>query len=157
MMMRGYKLASDTMVDRAKVSEFDRDLLVYPIIFNYRHFIELSLKYLISTYGRAVGVEPISNSHDLRRLWTAFMAVLAGYEHDDVEETDPIVARVVAEFAKVDPASFSYRYPADNKGNPIPISQEELDLGALADVMLALDGYFTGCDGYLDSLQSSGP
>lgn len=157
MMMTGYKRAADLMVERAILDNVDRSYLVYPIIFNYRQFIELSLKYLISTYGHTVGVDAIWNTHDLGDLWNALMAILDGYGHQDVDGTDPTVAQIVAEFAKVDPKSFSYRYPVDIKGRPIPITHSELDLAALADVMKALDGYFSGTDGYLDSLQSAGP
>jgi hypothetical protein len=157
MMMTGYKRAADLMVERAIANDADRAALVYPIIFNYRQFIELSLKYLIATYGPTVGVQPVWNTHDLGDLWKSLMEVLDGYGHDDVDQTDPVVAQIVAEFAKVDPNSFSYRYPVDTKGKPIPIAQSELDLAALADVMEALEGYFSGSDGYLDSLQSAGP
>ena len=157
MMMSGYKKAADLMVEHAIANDVDRAALVYPIIFNYRQFIELSLKYLIATYGPTVGVEPVWNSHDLGRLWKSLIEVLDGYGHDDVDQTDPVVAQIVAEFAKVDPKSFSYRYPVDTKGNPIPVAHNELDLAALADVMEALEGYFSGSDGYLDSLQSAGP
>jgi hypothetical protein len=157
MMMTGYKRAADLMVERSVTDDVDRASLVYPIIFNYRQFIELSLKYLIATYGPTVGVQPVWNSHDLGQLWKSLMEVLDGYGHDDVDQTDPVVAEIVAEFAKVDPKSFSYRYPVDTKGNPIPIAHNELDLTVLADVMEALDGYFSGCDGYLDALMTAGP
>lgn len=156
-MMTGYKRAADLMVERAILDSVDRSSLIYPIIFNYRQFIELSLKYLISTYGHTVGVDAIWNTHDLGDLWNALMAILDGYGHQDVDGTDPTVAQIVAEFAKVDPKSSSYRYPVDIKGRPIPITHSELDLAALADVMKALDSYFSGTDGYLDSLQSAGP
>ena len=43
-----YKQGADLMVEKAGGRRRDRDALVYPIIFNYRLFIELSLKYLIS-------------------------------------------------------------------------------------------------------------
>lgn len=155
MMMAGYKRAADLLVECGEADRFDRDALVYPIIFNYRQFIELSLKHLIATYGPAVGIKAIWNKHDLSELWKAFTKLLDGYGCQDVEETDPVVAEIIAEFSKVDPASFSYRYPVDTKGNPIPITHEELDLKALADVMHALEGYFTGCDGYFDSLQGA--
>lgn len=157
MMMTGYKKAADLMVARAVDDRADRDALVYPIIFNYRQFIELSLKYLISTYGHTVGVSAIWDTHDLAALWKKLEAVLEGYGHDDDGETDPVVAEIVAEFSKVDPRSFTFRYPVDTKGKPIPVAHEQLDLGALADVMKALEGYFNGTDGYLDSLQSAGP
>lgn len=85
------------------------------------------------------------------------MEVLEGYGHEDLEGAGSVVAEIVAEFAKVDPGSFSYGYPVNRKGNRIPIAHHELDLAVLADVMEALEGYFTGCDGYLDQLQSAGP
>jgi hypothetical protein len=157
MMMTGYKKAADLMVKQAAQNRVDRDALVFPIVFNYRQFIELSLKYLIAMYGHTAGVTANWKSHDLSILWKTFMKVLDGFGHHDPDKTDPIVAEIIAEFAKVDPGSFSYRYPVDTKGVPIPLAHEQLDLATLADVMEALDGYFTGCDGYLDHLQSAGP
>lgn len=157
MMMAGYKKAADLMVERATQARGDRDALVFPIIFNYRQFIELSLKYLIAIYGHTVGVPANWKSHDLSALWKTFMEVLDGYGHAPSDQTNSVVAETVAEFAKVDPSSFSYRYPVDTKGNPIPIEHEQLDLVALADFVEALEGYFTGCDGYLDHLQGAGP
>jgi len=79
MMMAGYKKAADLMVERAARSQPDRDALVYPIIFSYRQFIELSLKYLTTTYGHTVGIDAIWNSHDLGMLWKTFMKILTGY------------------------------------------------------------------------------
>jgi len=156
-MMTGYKMAADLMVEKARVSNYERDCLVFPIIFNYRQFIELSLKYLLATYGSSVGVPANWKSHDLAVLWVQFQKVLEGFGSEDVDETDPVVAGIVAQFAKVDPRSYSYRYPVDVHGKPIPLEFEQLDLEALADVMAALDGYFSGCDGYLDNLQGAGP
>lgn len=156
LMMTGYKQGADLMVERSAQSRWERDTLVFPILFNYRQFVELSLKYLIATYGHTVGVRENWRSHDLVVLWEQFVSVLKGYGHADPDETDPVVAAVVAEFAKVDPQSYSYRYPVDRHGKPIPIEHEELDLAVLADVMKGVEGYFSGCDGYLDNLQSAG-
>jgi hypothetical protein len=158
MMMGGYKKGADLMVARATEHRFDRDMLVFPIIFNYRQFLELSLKFLISTYGPTVGVEAVWTSHSLTDLWARFTKVLAGYgDEGDPDGTYDVVRKVVLEFAKVDPASFSFRYPVDPKGKRIDLRLERLDLGALAGVMNGVEGYFTGCDGYLDHLQSAGP
>jgi hypothetical protein len=157
MMMTGYKMAADLIVAHVSQSHRDGDALVFPIIFNYRQFIELELKYLIATYGRTVGVDAQWNTHDLGTLWSTFLEVLAGYGHDDVAGTDGVVGAIITEFAKVDPRSFSFRYPVDTKGRLVTLAHEEIDLHRLADVMQGLDGYFSGCDGYLDDLQSAGP
>jgi hypothetical protein len=57
---------------------------VYPIIFTYRQFIELELKYLIATYGFTVGIEANWRSHDVAFLWSEFVKVLAGYVMEGV-------------------------------------------------------------------------
>ena len=155
LMTSGYKLAANTMVERSAADRADRDMLVFPIIFNYRHFLELSLKYHLATYGPTVGVDANWNTHDLATLWTNFLELLERYGTKDPDEADPIVGEIVLEFAKIDPRSYSYRYPVDIHGNPVPVAYSELHLGTLADVMNAVDGYFTGCDGYLSALQDA--
>ncbi len=157
LMLSGYKRAADRLVAHAAAETAERDTLVFPIIFNYRQFLELSLKYLISTYGRAVGVDPIWDSHDLSKLWPRFEAVLAGFGLEDEDGATAAVGRIVAEFSTVDPRSFSYRYPVDTQGRPIALTHAYMDLSALADVMEGVEGYFTGCDGYLDALESACP
>ena len=153
-MTEGYKRAADLMIDRAS-DRNERDYLVCPIIFNYRQFIELSLKYLIATYGRKVGVDPIWNDHDLTNLWSAHELILEKYGTTDPDEADPVVAEIVAEFAKIDPRSYSHRYPVDTKGAAIPLAYTDLHLPTLRDVMQGVGGYFNGCDGYLADLQAT--
>jgi len=62
-----------------------------------------------------------------------------------------------SEFAKIDPDSFSHRYPVDKKGKVLELTQEEVDLEVLRDVMNGVEGFFTGADGYLDNLRSASP
>lgn len=158
LMMSGYKAAADLLVVHAARSSYDRDTLVFPIVYNYRHFIELSLKYLIATYGRTVNIQPNWQSHDLAKLWLTFKDVLKEYgDGDEPEGTNEAVERLIADFAKVDSNSFSYRYPVDRAGQLIELGQDHLDLQALADVMKGLDGYFMGCDGWLDNIKSNMP
>lgn len=156
MMTTAYKMAADLMVLHVVRSRHDGDALVFPIIFNYRQFVELSLKYLIATFGHTVAVDAQWNTHDIDHLWSIFGQVLEGYGHEDAEGTDSVVATIISEFARVDPRSFSYRYPVDTNGNLVNLTHREVDLRRLADVMNGLDGYFSGCDGYLGDLQGAG-
>ncbi|MCB1650330.1 MAG: hypothetical protein KDI25_12400 [Pseudomonadales bacterium] len=157
LMMKGYKEAADLMVERSAEDRSIRDTLVFPVIFNYRQFLELSLKYQLAVYGPPVDIQPNWTTHDLAALWSEFLAMLEHYGTEDPDEADPVVGEIILEFAKIDPASYSYRYPVDRKGNPVPVAYSDLHLPTLADVMRAVDGYFTGCDGYLDSLVSASP
>jgi HEPN domain-containing protein len=152
LMMEGYKEAADLMVEAAAENRRMRDMLVFPIIFNYRQFLELSLKYQLATFGPAVGVEPNWRTHDLLELWGEFLEMLERYGTPDPDEADPIVGEIVLEFAKIDPGSYSYRYPVDRQGRPLPVAYRDLYLPTLADVMEAVAGYFTGSDGYLSQV-----
>ena len=78
-------------------------------------------------------------------------------EAQDPDDVDSTVEQIVAQFAKMDPRSFSYRYPCDKKGRPVPIAYNNLDLETLKDVMNGVSGFFSGCDGYLTDLVSAGP
>lgn len=156
-MTSGYKMAADFMVERACADYHEKDLLVFPIIFNYRHYVELALKSLIAEYGPTVGVEANWKSHDLLVLWQTLKQVFELYNVDDPDGTDAVVEQMITEFAKVDPGSFSFRYPRDRSGNPISLAHDAVDLTILADTMKALEGFFSGCDGYLDSLKNAGP
>lgn len=157
LMMEGYKSAADLMVQAAANDRPTRDILVFPIIFSYRHFLELSLKYHLATFGPAVGIEPKWKSHYLDTLWSDFLAMLEHYGTKDPDEADPVVGEIILEFAKIDPRSDSYRYPVDRQGNPLPVAYFDLHLPTLADVMQRVAGYFSGCDGYLNSLLDAGP
>ena len=157
LMMTGYKKAGDVLVREAMDDRAVRDVLVFPIIFNYRQFIELSLKYILSAYGPSVGIAAIWDSHSLAKLWAEVLKVFEGYGARDGDGTEQAVGELIAEFDKVDPRSFAYRYPVDTRGHPTDIAFEQVDLSALADVIGGLDGFFTGCDGYLDRMRSAGP
>ena len=157
LMLEGYKSAADLMVGAADGDRPTRDILVFPIIFNYRQFLELSLKYQLATFGPAVGIEPNWKSHDLAKLWSEFWAMLEHYGTEDPDEADPVVGAVILEFAKIDPGSYSYRYPVDRQGKPVPVAYSDLHLPTLADVMQGVAGYFSGCDGYLSSLLDADP
>ena len=157
LMMDGYKEAADLMIRAAEDDRSMRDLLVFPIIFNYRQFLELALKYQLATHGSPVGIEPNWKTHYLDQLWVSFLEMLERYGTEDPDEADPVVGEIVLEFAKIDPGSYSYRYPVDRQGNPIPVAYTDLHLPTLADVMDAVASYFTGCDGYLSQHNSAGP
>lgn len=155
LMIDGYKRSADIAVAHCAEQPADRDFLVYPIIFNYRQFIELSLKYQLATHGEPVGIDANWKTHSLERLWGEFEMMLDRYGTPDPDEADPVVAAVVAQFAKIDPKSDAYRYPVDQRGNPLPVAFAATHLPNLADVMQAVAGYFSGCDGYLSDLRGA--
>jgi hypothetical protein len=86
LMKDGYKKGADIMIAHTLEHGIDRDFLVCPIIFNYRQFLELSLKYMLATYGRHVDVRPNWNSHRLEVLWRDFATMLERFGTEDPDE-----------------------------------------------------------------------
>ena len=152
-MIGGYKQGADLMVESALKDRAAKDVLIFPIIFCYRHYIELSLKHLIANYGPTVGVTRSWNSHDLSTLWNKVKVIIKGYGVDVEDDSTCVVADIITEFGKMDEGSFSFRYPVDKKGGLIELQLDSYNLVNIADVMEGVEGYFNGLDGLLDELK----
>jgi hypothetical protein len=150
-MTEGYKRAADMLIEHSSGNRIDRGYVVYPVIFCYRHYIELSLKTMLLEYGPTVGILPNWKDHDLKKLWPSFEDVLRRYGVSD--EADGPVRECVLELAKIDPKSFTFRYPVSRKGEPVEVDVELLDLLQLREVMQGIYGYFAGVGGYLHEIK----
>src|SRR5712691_2566119 len=78
----GYKEAGDRLVLSAMEDRSHLDFLVYPIVFLYRQYLELSLKYLVREGNRLLDFESGSKtgfpgSHRFETLWPECKAVLS--------------------------------------------------------------------------------
>jgi hypothetical protein len=47
----GYMTAGEALIDDLRDNNHDRHALIYPILFTYRHGIELAMKWIIAMYG----------------------------------------------------------------------------------------------------------
>ena len=152
----GYRIAADILVDQTEEEVWLRDKLVFPILFCYRHFIELTLKDLLQSYGKLADIEPNAANHDLDQLWRNFRTLIDRMGDVDADDgSTPIVEGWVKEFKKIDPLSQAFRYPTGKKGAPFNAVQESIDLVNLQIIMVKMDTYF-GCVGmWLQSLSDT--
>lgn len=110
----GYRDASLRLIDYYlnNTESLPPNQLVFPILFLARHYIEVRLKELI------IACDYIKNGsdsepwgHGLQDLWNAFeqsYATIGGFaDKIALEQT----ARLVTEFASIDPNSIDFRYP----------------------------------------------
>ena len=156
-MESGFKEAGDLLVEKAREDDYYSSILIYPIMFCYRHSLELALKYIITTYGRAAGVPPNTKEHDLARLWPHCRGVIEYFHPKNDDPALDAVEACIAEFAKIDPGSDTFRYATTSKGRPITINLPPVDLLQLRDTMEAIHNCFAGTDGYIDHAISSAP
>lgn len=152
-LQKGYKLAADLLVAQSEDEPWQRQKLIYPIVFCYRHSLELTVKAILEEYG-----EPSDNHHKLEVLWIDFRKLLCRFHLEHAAQDDISAVEVcIAEFAKIDPLSQTFRYPTSKKGQPFEIDHEYIDLLHLRCTMQAIANYFDGVGTYIHELLNAQP
>ncbi|MEE8167729.1 MAG: hypothetical protein V3T58_02510 [Candidatus Hydrothermarchaeales archaeon] len=156
----GYKRAGDWLFERVNQGRADQDFVVYPIVFLYRHAIELKLKWIIEIGGRLID-EPrdLRISHDLIALWKECREILEKVWSEGSSDTLDTAEKIINQFSKEDPESMTFRYPVDTDGNFLIPDSKLINLENLKDVVEGiynlLNGSSTGISEYLDGKYES--
>jgi hypothetical protein len=124
--------------------------LVWPILYNYRHGLELAMKDILHHYGEHAGHTGPFITHDLRALWSATRETIATIAGSADQEATDAVEAVIGEFHAFDRGSVAFRYATDANGFVIQLPRDALDLDHLAAVMEGVKNYFVGVDGELE-------
>jgi len=133
------------------------DTLVYPIIFLYRHYIELQLKSLIK-YGSILSESPedIPLTHDIKKLWEKCRRILEEIWPDDSESLNE-VEECVLQISEVDPSSQAFRYSKDKGGKNTLPGIKHINLKnfheKISRVASILEGADAGISHYLDNVE----
>ncbi|HLG46308.1 MAG TPA: hypothetical protein VKY24_08715 [Reyranella sp.] len=143
----GYREAAETLLDAVIAGEHHTSkTLLHPILFLYRHSIELRLKGLINEYGSDLA----PTRHELDALYAAAKQVIQRYAPNTYFDK---VDRIIAELHAIDPNSQTFRYATTRKGDPIEIGVSEVDLVHLRSQMDDLDTFFFGVETDIDQAQ----
>jgi hypothetical protein len=133
----GFKRAADILAAHVLATFSGGDLVIYPIIFLYRHQLELSLKEII-VKGNELLDEPIKlkTIHPLRDLWSDCRTVLERLDVSiDIPEVEHFEA-CISQLDRLDPQSMSFRYPVTKTGVPtLPATLKSVDLQNLQKTM----------------------
>lgn len=108
--------------------EYQNRWVVYPILFNIRHYYEMSLKDILVNIGYIYNEKFLRESHKLDDLIDIVEMNVKKYfiENEsrigkkllitDIEYSMSIIRNEMSEFIKYDNYSFSFRYPYSRKG-----------------------------------------
>jgi hypothetical protein len=148
--------------------------LFYPIVFLYRHHVELMLKKLILAFDDA-GVRRITQAeqlskpalksleqgkkaHSLQWLWD-WLRPLVQALGNNVVSTEEVVGinSYIRQLNGVDPDSVKFRYTAGIQEAKAKLGKvqklgAEVDIRAFAEAMERLANFLDGLDSYVDSL-----
>jgi hypothetical protein len=139
-LLRGYKFAGDLLVQQALADHAERNNLIFPALFSYRHYIELALKAAILEHGPFAGVLLDKPNHNLDELWKKFLQVAEKFQCSPTDEAAVAVGECVAELSLIDGNSIAFRYAADKRG-ALPPLPAGLDLANLHDVMNGIENF----------------
>jgi len=157
--MDGYKTAADELVQHtlASKSAGRLDTLIFPILFLYRQFIELELKWIFLVYSdvdRSVKKSVISDiGHNLVKLWQKTKPILLEDATPKERQDVDIVEDYIEQFYKLDETSFSFRYPVKKNLDQILNDERRINLSNLRQRVDELYHFFAGADGKLSSIR----
>ena len=143
----GYKLAADLLVDQVEGNPSE-DCLIAPILFLYRHWVELKLKELILSL-KLFSVVEINrpNHHRLYALWFIVKSNLHCLRDSNNRDFILLDARI-KELDGFDPGE-RFRYPV-NTSSEITELPESLGINNLKDTMDKINNAFGLIDGGMD-------
>lgn len=122
----GYRAAAEKLIkDYGSLSLPERDSMVFPVIFLYRHYLEIEIKDLIYRIEYFSGNEKLEITHHrLLNIWDILdkkydeLLTNISPKYNFCSDKDRNSIRVlIKEFNNIDELSFSFRYPKDKKGN----------------------------------------
>ena len=158
----GYWQAADVLVDHflQKHDNYSAEYesKAFPIIFLYRHYLELRLKELFIAYGRLLGDSVDIPGHGLVSLWKEIRdrANREPSEHvPEINEDMEVLEGIIEQFERIDPKSVVFRYPISKDGKTVTLPKIQVDLQRLKEVMdwvsFFMDGWSVGVDEYISA------
>jgi hypothetical protein len=123
----GYKKSADILVKKVKKTASEQDYLVYPIIFLYRHHIELLLKNLIQLAIEFYEeTNDVPQHHRIKDLWNSVKGYHRKFTKSKNGKKIQFIDKVMNELCEIDADSMSFRYSKDREG--IAPNQELLNI-----------------------------
>lgn len=139
----GHKSAGDIAVQYVVENNWYQDFLVYPIVFVYRHYLELRLKELYFVSSRLLDQHvDMPTGHDLLVCWNRVRSNIETVWSDArTKHTLDIIEDRLKELNSVDIRSDSFRYPVDKQGKPTLAGLRHINLKHLKEVVQGISNF----------------
>jgi len=157
----GSKKAADRVVDSLAATKERVDVFFFPVVYLYRHAIELSLKGLVidgvslRILENGKELQDILASHNLHKLWGKVRLVLKTVWPDADDADLDAVEKIILEFHQADRTGQRLRYSKDKHGKShVDTLPDRVDLVELRRVMEGLFNFLGGCSAGLDEAKN---
>ena len=149
--IEGYRKAGDLLVEWVAQQGEDQDVLVFPIMFAYRQFLELRLKSLddLSAALREQP-KPERKSHDLMKVWNRVRPGIESLNDDSVDCYLDDIEKRLNEFNDLDARSDAFRYSHDKNEQPSIPDVMYINLKQVSEVVKGIAHILDGCYEMMD-------
>ncbi|MHB0842914.1 hypothetical protein ACYCGP_08740 [Stutzerimonas nitrititolerans] len=153
-----YKDAADGLVEAMANRKVPLDSGIYPLLFLYRHALELQLKLMLATARKLAGLGPKSyDKHSLMPMWSELRKLLKELAPDQ-PETQVIAAHdFIRQLDGVDPDSMAFRYATTKKGKDHLSGVTHINIRHLRDVLNSVFLWLNGAYCWLGEMESNRP
>ena len=137
---KGYRLAAEALTQRVRDTHRDQDLLIWPVMFMWRHHLELKLKSLSRSATSLLKQHwSPSDSHDLSQLFgdtcVLMEQVYASLGEDYPRARARSLRSAFARLKRIDAKSMVFRYPVDLDGTVHLGTVANINFGVVEEVM----------------------
>jgi len=140
-----YKEAADALITSAINRNIYVDRAVYPAVFMYRQYLELTLKDIIWRTRRIEhDGQGFPKIHSLDCLWSEAKRLLQQHYGAECPKEVEYVGQCIAEFHTYDPNSTAFRYPYDARSGSILAGLARINVRHLMETMGRI-GNFLSC------------
>ncbi len=138
----GFNKAADILTNHFQKTLYGGDLVIYPIVYLYRHHLELSLKDIIIRGNNLLDKPiPLEFDHSLNKLWNYCQLILPQIGiPTDIPEAKPF-ENCLKQLDQVDSQANAFRYPVTKKGKPMLTTLDSVDLDNLR-IVIARMSFF---------------
>lgn len=161
--VEGYRIAAEKLIETVLNTQTERDTLIYPIVFLYRHYIEIQLKEIIETGSKYLDKKRKQvKGHVLFPLWLEAKEIIneiwkADRDNENIKQSEEIIKAICA----IDTKSDAFRYPIDIKGKQTlkgiaVVNLRELKEG-ISPAIQFLDGVALGISALQDEKDEAKP
>lgn len=114
----GYRMAAEDLCNLVLETEKSIDFYVYPIIYLYRHYIELRLKEILDHSSQLLDEDfDLPKTHDIKVCWTKVRKTIISIWPEEEEDTLNEMETLIDAINNIDKKSDAFRYPIDRNLN----------------------------------------
>lgn len=140
----GYRRGAMILAGRSHASDEPPELLVWPVAWLWRHYLELALKETIAT-GKLLEDEGAEwewpHGHRLAELWRDARRYVEPHGDPDAPELANVTS-IIVEFDTLDRDGTGFRYTENRDGGrSLPSAPEHINVGLMDETMQRIAGF----------------